>query len=563
MNALARNARWLAGGAGLLLAVGIASAAPAVPKAGAYKPAGSASLVYTVYLQGTPTSRGPAALAADGLGRAYAGSMSRHPETLPGIPIPGAPLGPPYGPYPNPYMDGDAFVLGYGPAGQGFFRVFVAGPALDVVQALAVDSSSVYVAREAMDTDGSWVYVDKLDASSIRSALYSTWILGGHWATVNDIAVDRSGNAYITGRTGNRSYDNYTNFYFEAAYIAKLDPHGAVQYLRELDGHGYDEGLRIDVDADGNAYASGITRSPDFPVAGDPSGSPCGTDQFVAKIDPYGQVVYSRCYAGGRILEIAAAQNGDLYLAKATPGSSPETLEAFVRLDAEGFLADIIYVGETGIASLAGFAFGPHGTFYVAGLGRPDLLGCGDTALARLNSGTGVSTAICLPGVTVRGLAIDPAGNAYVTGQVSSAGLFPATGIGRPFLAKIAFNRPPDCSAAFAGPATIWPPDGRLVPVAIRNVIDPDGDPVTLTITGVRQDEPLGGSPNAFGIGTPGVSLRADRDGKGDGRVYRLRFTATDPQGASCTGTATVCVPHDQGQGRTCGDGGGSFNSGG
>ena len=43
-------------------------------------------------------------------------------------------------------------------------------------------------------------------------------------------------------------------------------------------------------------------------------------------------------------------------------------------------------------------------------------------------------------------------------------------------------------------------------------------------------------------------SVRAERDGNGDGRVYHISFTATGSSG-SCTGSVTVGVPHDQGHG--------------
>lgn len=126
-------------------------------------------------------------------------------------------------------------------------------------------------------------------------------------------------------------------------------------------------------------------------------------------------------------------------------------------------------------------------------------------------------------------------------------------------------NVAPDCAAAFASPATLWPANGRLVPITISGVTDPDGDPLTLAVTGVRQDEALGraGTPDAVGIGTATAQIRSDRNGKGDGRVYHLTFTASDGQGGTCTGTVRVCVPHDQGRGRTCVDGGPLFNSAG
>jgi hypothetical protein len=72
-----------------------------------------------------------------------------------------------------------------------------------------------------------------------------------------------------------------------------------------------------------------------------------------------------------------------------------------------------------------------------------------------------------------------------------------------------------------------------------------------LKVTGITQDEPGA----AFsGIGFSVARVKAERDGLGNGRVYRIGFEAADPSGASCTGTVTVCVPHDQGKG-SCVDG--------
>jgi len=42
------------------------------------------------------------------------------------------------------------------------------------------------------------------------------------------------------------------------------------------------------------------------------------------------------------------------------------------------------------------------------------------------------------------------------------------------------------------------------------------------------------------------VKVRAERSGLGDGRVYRIAFTASDTQGGSCSGTAKVGVPHGE-----------------
>jgi len=62
-------------------------------------------------------------------------------------------------------------------------------------------------------------------------------------------------------------------------------------------------------------------------------------------------------------------------------------------------------------------------------------------------------------------------------------------------------------------------------------------------------------------VGTSSVKLRSERLGNGDGRVYHVAFTASDGRGGRCSGTVTVCVPHDQGHGRACGDQGALVDS--
>jgi len=126
-------------------------------------------------------------------------------------------------------------------------------------------------------------------------------------------------------------------------------------------------------------------------------------------------------------------------------------------------------------------------------------------------------------------------------------------------------NLPPDCSAAATDPSEIWPPNHKLVSVAITGVTDADGDSVAVTVDGVSQDEAVSSNGNGAGNTTPDATLeplavRAERNGNtktpGDGRVYHIDFTADDGNGGVCTGSTTVCVPHDQGGNSTCVDGG-------
>ena len=147
------------------------------------------------------------------------------------------------------------------------------------------------------------------------------------------------------------------------------------------------------------------------------------------------------------------------------------------------------------------------------------------------------------------------------------------------FTAVEVANQPPDCTGARAVPGILSPPRQRLVPVGIEGITDPDGDPVTVTVTRVTQDEPVSGLdwvPGGIGVedlgsvsaadadvepgldhrgrgtcpdallGSGGIALRAERLGRGNGRVYTIWYDATDPHGATCSGTVRVTVPHDR-----------------
>ena len=117
-------------------------------------------------------------------------------------------------------------------------------------------------------------------------------------------------------------------------------------------------------------------------------------------------------------------------------------------------------------------------------------------------------------------------------------------------LTVAAANAAPVCSAASARPAIIRSVNHKMVPVSIVGVTDADNDPVTITITSITQNEPIKGGGGSRGVDATGVGqaiaqLRAERSGKGNGRLYRINFDAADGKGGSCSGSVTVQVPHD------------------
>ena len=116
-------------------------------------------------------------------------------------------------------------------------------------------------------------------------------------------------------------------------------------------------------------------------------------------------------------------------------------------------------------------------------------------------------------------------------------------------------NNAPDCTGALPSTETIWPPNHKFVPVSVYGVSDSDGDPVSILIDSIFQDEPVNTygdgdtARDGRGVATETAEVRAERSGTkkvpGNGRVYHIGFTASDGRGESCSGTVTVGVPHD------------------
>ncbi len=126
-------------------------------------------------------------------------------------------------------------------------------------------------------------------------------------------------------------------------------------------------------------------------------------------------------------------------------------------------------------------------------------------------------------------------------------------------------NHDPDCLGAVPSLSQVWPPNHEMMEIDILGVSDPDGDPVSITITRILQDEPtntLGdGSTwvDGGGLGTAHAWVRAERNGSsrmpGNGRIYEIFFTASDGRGGTCSGSVKVGVPHDLDHGPAVDDG--------
>lgn len=110
-------------------------------------------------------------------------------------------------------------------------------------------------------------------------------------------------------------------------------------------------------------------------------------------------------------------------------------------------------------------------------------------------------------------------------------------------------NLAPDCSAATPSQSVLWPPNHKFSAIDILGISDPDGDLVSTVVQCIRQDEPLNSTGDgnteydASGVGSTSASVRRERNGNSNGRVYHISYIATDANGARCGGHVQVSVP--------------------
>ena len=194
------------------------------------------------------------------------------------------------------------------------------------------------------------IFVTKINAAG-TAILYSTYLGGNGDDRPTKIAVDTAGNAYLTGSTNTPGsgfpgtadslIQNTYGGGFSAAFVTKINAAGtAIVYSTYLGGNGNpptgtaeDRGNGIAVDAAGNAYVTGQTRTSsgsDFPgTAGSliQTSGGGGLDGFVTKINAAGTAIVYSTYLGGIADEVGIAiavdRAGNAYVTGETdtPGS--------------------------------------------------------------------------------------------------------------------------------------------------------------------------------------------------------------------------------------------------
>jgi len=310
-------------------------------------------------------------------------------------------------------------------------------------QTTAIDFPTTPGAHNPTGTGcGSCSFISKISADGSQ-LLYSTYLGGSAQDETRSIAVDSSGNAYITGYTGSQDFptsassfqpQNPTQVGGISAFVTKLNSSGQLVYSTYLGGTRSDTGSGITVDTNNRAYIVGHTASSDFPIAPLPClPTDCPyqqtmdfTEVFVTRLNATGTGIEFSTYLGGSGMDIGKAialgQGGDVFISGYTGSNDFDTTLGAHQLTLGG-------------GNCPDSGGNPHP--------------CYDVFVTRLtNNGTGLVYSTLLGGDNLdigTAIAVDALNNAYVAGRTRSAdfdttpGAYSTTlaGNGDAFVAKI------------------------------------------------------------------------------------------------------------------------------
>ena len=413
-------------------------------------PDGSA-LVYSTYLGGGNDQK--TAIAVDAAGNAY---------------VTGSPASADFPVTPGAFQTissggAPAFVSKLNADGSALvYSTYLGGSGQEIATGIALDSSgNAYVTGSTYSADfptvnpiqtGEGFFVSKLNAAG-SALLYSTTLggfsalhapEGGPSGSANGIAVDTSGNAYVTGFTYSTDFPvtpgafqttvgppcGYVGGPIHCAHVVvfKLNAAGsALVYSTYLRGSGYDYGYGIAVDSSRHAYVTGVTQSSNFPTV-NPIQAACpgcqfsGGSVFVTKLNAAGSGLVYSTYLGGSDYDrgsgIAVDSSGDAYITGFTGSTDFPTVNA-IQPTCDGLLSNqaafVTELNADGSALL-------YSTY----------LGCSNYVLYYSAGALG------------SGIAVDSSGNAYVTGTTGAPDFLVANplqatihGLANAFVARI------------------------------------------------------------------------------------------------------------------------------
>jgi hypothetical protein len=246
---------------------------------------GTNSLLYSTYLGGSSYEVGNC-IAVDGDGNAYVTGYTAGPDF------------PTLSYYQADQGSDDVFVTRLDTTQSGtaslLYSTYLGGAGGDIGFGITVDSSgNAYVTgwtkstnfpilnqymSDPGDSFNEDAFVAKLDTtqSGTTSLLYSTYLGGNSGDFGYGIALDSSGNAYVTGYTDSADFPTLNQYQTDPTdtaadvFVTKLDTtqsgSTSLLYSTYLGGNSGDSGYGIALDSSGNAYVAGITESTDFPT---------------------------------------------------------------------------------------------------------------------------------------------------------------------------------------------------------------------------------------------------------------------------------------------------------
>jgi hypothetical protein len=338
----------------------------------------------------------------------------------------------------------------------------------EIGEAMTLDSAgNIYIVGSMVSIYGDVdIFFCKLTSSGAQSVLNYYGGSGDDYG--HGIAVDATGAFYLAGETNSYdypadvTYNSYTGYSQDSAFITKLDPTGQnLVYSHYLGGETADAAYAVGLDSANNAYLAGATASVRFPVSKGAAQTASGGnyDGFVTEFDATGNGVYST-YLGGSgndaIYAIAVDAAGDVF-ATGTAGSTnfPVTggaLQSKLSGSSDAFVAKIApSTGALVFSTLIGgsaddvgnaVAIDAGGAVYLTGettsmdfpmMGAIQATfggGGGDIFIAKLNgNGQTLAYSTYFGGSAEdygNAIAVDTNGNAYVTGGTISTD-FPVT----------------------------------------------------------------------------------------------------------------------------------------
>jgi len=421
---------------------------------------------------GTSDSDSSRSVAIDGSGNAY---ISGYTEGSLGGPSAGIT---------------DAFLAKYDSAGSLLWTRQLGTSSNDRGYSVAIDGSgNAYISGHTKGglgggpTAGGWdAFLAKFDSSGTH--LWTSQLGTSGWDMSYSVAVDGSGNAYISGRTDNGPISYPYNI---DAFLAKYDSSGSLLWTEQLGTSEYDISNSVAIDGSGNAYISGWTSGS---IGGPNEGS---SDAFLAKYAPSGSPLWTRqlgTSSSDQSFSVAIDGSGNAYISGRTEGSldGPHAGgdDAFLaKYNDSGSLLWKRQLGTSSSDVSYSVAIDGSGNAYISGetwgdLGGPNEGSC-DAFLAKYDtSGSLLWTKQLGTGDwdDSWSVAIDGSGNAYISGYTKGSLGGPNAGGADAFLAKYVPGTPsppPLVEREDPPPPSILtlPPAGQLGDVTGAGTFDP------------------------------------------------------------------------------------------